>query len=384
MSTFKYDPTQSSFQDEAYEVYRRLRNDYPVYHNKEQGFWALSRFEDVRWAASSPELFSSENTSISMGLLPQIQQLDPPLHDQLRGLLSTVFTPRRVTSMEPRVQAIARSLIEKFQDSESIDLMKHFARLLPSRVIGDLIGIPEERQECFLEWTEAMVSLDSDISQAQNVQSPAASIYSEFSQLLEERRSERREDLMSALIDAEVEGRKLTQEELLGFCFLLVVAGNDTTQNLIANGAALLAMYPEQQDMLARNPAQIPQAVEEMVRYETPSQALPRITTQDVTRHGVTIPKGEEVLLIWGAANRDEREFVEPERFNVQRTIKRHLGFGVGVHFCLGANLARLEAKVSFEELLHRFPRYRLDGEPPWLCSSWARAHASVPIRLVG
>lgn len=383
-SEFQYDPTQATFQDEAYSIYRQLRDDHPVYHNAEHDFWALSRFEDVRWAASSPELFSSENTSISIGLLPQIQQLDAPLHNRLRSLVSTVFTPRRVAAMESRVRFIASALIDDFEDDDCVDLMKHFARLLPSRVIGDMIGVPVDRQESFLEWTEAMVSIEPNANQAENVQNPAASIYSEFSKLLEERRAERRDDLMSALIDAEVDGRKLSQEELLGFCFLLLVGGNDTTQNLIASGAALLGFHPEQQRLLAQDPSAIPRAVEEMVRFESPTQALPRIAMQDITRHGVTIPRGKEVLLVWGAANHDEREFEDPERFDVGREIKRHLGFGVGVHFCLGSNLARLEARVSFEELLARFPRYALDSEPRWLCSSWARAYASVPIRPAG
>jgi cytochrome P450 len=243
-----------------------------------------------------------------------------------------------------------------------------------------MIGVPPDRRESFLEWTEAMVEIAPDTKQSDNVQAPAAAIYREFSALLEERRRERRDDLISALIDAEVDGRRLSQEELLGFCFVLIVAGNDTTTNLIANGAVLLAAQPEQRRLLVADPARIPQAVEEMVRFESPAQALPRVTRCEVELHGVKIPAGEEVMLVWAAANRDPREFEDPDRFDVARDIKRHLGFGHGVHFCLGAKLARLEARVAFEELLGRIPEYQLASEPGWIRSVWARAHDAVPV----
>jgi hypothetical protein len=227
-----------------------------------------------------------------------------------------------------------------------------------------------------------MVELPSGQTQSQAIQNPAASIYAEFARLLDERRRARREDLMSALIDAELEGRKLTQEELLGFCFVLVVAGNDTTTNLIANGAVLLAEHPDQRRLLAEDPALLDGAIEEMLRYESPAQALPRRLTRDATLHGVTLREGEQVFLLFGAANRDPREFEDADRFDVRRRMKRHLAFGHGIHFCLGKSLARLEARVAFEELLAAAPDYALDGPAPWLPSMWARAHARVPIAL--
>jgi hypothetical protein len=215
-----------------------------------------------------------------------------------------------------------------------------------------------------------------------DVQTPVfASIYREFAELLAERRAERQGDLMSALLDAEVDGERLSQPELLGFCFVLIVAGNDTTANLIANGIALLAEHPGERRLLVADPARIPDAVEEMLRFEAPAQQLPRRTTRDALRHGVLIPARSEVLLLWGAANRDERQFPDADRFDVQRR-PRHLAFGHGTHFCLGANLARLEARIAFEELLARFPDYALAGEVPWQRSFWARAHAALPVRL--
>jgi hypothetical protein len=374
---FVYDPSREDFADRACDIYRELRDHHPVYHNAEHGFWALSRFEDVRAAAADTAAFSSENTSISQGLLPMLQQLDPPRHEQLRDLLWRAFTPRRVSAMEPRIRAIARELIDGFAGNGHCDLLAQFASQLPSRVIGELIGIPPERRAGFLEWTESLIgaSLGAELDV-----NPFAQIYREFAKLLDERRQERRDDLMSALLDAEIGGQRLSQEDLLGFCFLLVVGGNDTTTNLLANGAVLFARHPAQREALLRQPALLAEAIEEVLRYDAPTQALPRRTTRDVEFHGTTIPAGEEVMLLWGAANHDEREFDDPERFDIGRRPRRHLAFGHGAHFCMGAHLARMEARVAFEEILTRFPEYQLAAEPRWQRSTWARAYATVPI----
>jgi cytochrome P450 len=282
--------------------------------------------------------------------------------------------------MEPRIRGIAAELLGALP--ASCDLLPGFAWQLPSRVIGELIGIPRERQAAFLAWTEALVGFDPTGGTGRG-RGVLRAIYAEFAKLLAERRDERRDDLMSALLDAELDGERLSQPELLGFCFVLITAGNDTTANLIANGAALLAAHPDAQRLLAAEPERIPDAVEEMLRLESPAQQLPRRTTRAFERHGVRIPERSEVLLLWGAANRDERQFPDPDRFDVSRR-PRHLAFGHGTHFCLGANLARLEARIAFEELLARFPRFALAGEPTWQRSFWARALGSLPLRLRG
>lgn len=381
-SDFVYDPRRSDFPERAHEIYRALREDHPIYHNEEQGFWAVSRFEDVRAIASDPGRFSSEGTPLGGGLLPHIQMMDPPRHDALRSLVSMAFTPRRIEQMEPRVRAIARELIDEFAGRGHCDLLADFARHLPSRVIGEMIGVPPERRETFLECTEQMIGVTTESSDLESVRAPAAKIYKEFAELLEERRTERREDLMSALLDAEIDGERLSQEELLGFCFVLIVAGNDTTTNLIANGSVMLAHHPEQRRMLVDDPSRIPNAVEEMLRYESPAQVLPRRTTEEVEIHGVTLPAEQEIKLVWAAANRDEREFPDPDRFDVAREFSRHLALGIGIHFCLGSKLARLEARIGFEELLARMPEYKLESEPRWVHSIWARAYEGVPIRF--
>ena len=379
-----YTPENPHFHrsDHAYGVYAALRDDHPVYRDPAGRFYALSRYADVRSAAESFDVFSSEGTSMAAGLLPHLQILDPPVHDRLRDLVSRAFTPRRVAAIAPRAREIARELLDRLEEQRRPDLMADFCRQLPSRVIGAMIGVPPERLLYFLEWTEAMISIDPGTSQSETVQAPAVNIYAEFESLLKERQKERRDDLMSALIDAELEGRKLSRDELLGFCFLLIVAGNDTTTNLIGNGSVLLAKHPDTRKQLTEDPSRIPSAIEEMLRYETPTQALPRIATRDVELHDTTVPKGSEVLLLFGAANRDERAFETPDHFDIGRVAGRHLAFGVGRHFCLGSHLARLEATIAFEELLARFPEYELEEEPQWLTSVWARAHSAIPIRL--
>ena len=375
-----WDWTRPDFQERLHEIYRELRDRQPLAKSP-AGFWAVSRFADVYAVASDPATYSSERTVISPpGLKPTIQSLDPPRHDRLRALVSLAFTPSRVRAMEPRVREISRSLLEPLLEAGRGDLLAQYARHIPSQVIGEMIGIPNERISDFLHWTEAMVELPQGRTQSEAIRNPAASIYGEFAALLAERRRERRSDLMSALIDARVDGSALTQEELLGFCFVLVVAGNDTTTNLIANGAVLLAEHPDQRRRLAEDPALLDGAIEEMLRYEAPAQALPRRLTRDAVLHGRTLREGEQLFLLWGAANRDEREFEDPDRFDVRRRIKRHLAFGQGIHFCLGKSLARLEARVAFEELLARAPAYELAGPAPWLASMWARAHARVPV----
>ncbi len=373
-----YEPASAEFADNAHAIYRRLRDDFPVYRDEARGSWALTRYQDIRDAASDGETFSSERTSISQGLRPMIQQLDGARHDKIRNMSWRAFSPSRVAAMEGRIRAIANELMDDFANAGECDLLHAYAAQLPSRVIGELIGIPADRRESFLGWTEALISANPAKNWQEN---PFEQIYSEFSELLALRSAEPADDLMSALIATRIDGESLSEDELLGFCFLLVVGGNDTTTNLIANGAVLLARHPDQRAELVRDVSLIPDAIEEMLRYESPTQALPRRVTRDIEIHGQKLLSGEEVSLVWGSGNHDERFFPDPERFDIKRGDKRHLAFGHGAHFCMGSNLARLEGRVAFETLLERLPGYALAREPQWLLSSWARAYQSVPIR---
>ncbi len=246
--------------------------------------------------------------------------------------------------------------------------------MVASRLIGIPDGLtPEFRRltECFLEITDG-----------QEFAADAGAIYGMFAELLAERRAQPADDLMSALIAAEIDGERLPEDELLGFCMLLILAGNDTTSSLIGNGFVLLDGLPDVRAALATDPSRWGGAIEEMVRLEAPAQTLPRNTTADVVVHDTTIPAGSRVQLVWGSANRDEREFTDPDELQLGREPGRHLSFGHGAHFCLGANLARLEARAAFAAFTRAFPEAHVDGTPERVTSIWARAHARIPVRL--
>ncbi len=374
-----YEPLAADFQDVSHDVYRRLRDEFPVYQSKQQGqqFYTLSRFDDVLRAAHDPDTFSSDGTDPVEGLMPMIVFMDPPRHDELRALVSRAFTPRRVAELEPRVREITRGLIDDFANRGAVDIVPSLAAPLPSLVIAKMIGVPDDYVERFRSWSEQLIEFHDPADGSEHI----TNIYTLFVELLDARRRERQDDLMSALLDAEIDGRRLSDEELLGFCFILIVGGNDTTTSLIGNGVDLLARHPQQRASLVRDPALLANAIEEMLRLEPPAQVLFRRTTREVELHGVTIPAGAAVNLVWAAANLDEREFDDPERFDVSRKIDRHLAFGHGLHCCLGASLARLEARVAFEELLARIPEYDVVSAERH-CSPWARAFKALHIRF--
>jgi cytochrome P450 family 130 len=374
--TFVYDPSTAEFQRDMHEVYRVLRDRYPVYAGR--GFYAISRFEDLWNAIHDPATFSSDDVAEAAQLMPQMIYMDPPRHTALRVLVSRAFTPRRVAELEERVRQVARELIAAFTPSGRCDLVHDLAAPLPSMIMGQLIGVPPEHTDQFRAWTEAFLEVTGPADIAER----ASGIYSLFGELLAERRRLPSDDLMSALLAAEMDGQRLSESELLGFCFLLLIAGNDTTTTLIGNGAELLARHPDQRADLMADPALIPDAVEEMLRIESPTQALPRTATRPTEVHGTPIPEGARVMLLFGSANLDEREFTDPEAFDIRRRPPRHLAFGHGIHYCLGAMLARLEARVVFEELLPRLGAYELADEPERFTSNWARAWKTLPVRF--
>lgn len=376
-SGFFFDPYVPEFQTHLHDTYRTLRDDYPVYHNPVRRFWAVSRYQDVVDVLRDAETFCSAGVEEALSLEPMMIFLDGKVHGDLRNVVSRGFTPRRVDALEPRIRSIARDLLDEIGDVDSCEFMHQFAAQLPSRVIGELIGIPEDRREAFLSYTESMMATGPD---GHDIAEASANVYEEFTELLAQRRKSRRDDLMSALLDVKIDGQGLSEQSLLGFCFLLVVGGNDTTMNLIGNGTALLAQHPDQRRRLVEDPKLIPEAVEEMLRIEAPTQALPRRTTRDVGLHGVTIPAESRVIVSFGAANHDERVFAEPERFDISRANKQHMSLGHGSHFCLGASLARMEGRIAFEELLQHRPSYELEEEPTWVTSRWARSHPALHI----
>jgi len=364
MASQLYDPYDHRVHADPYPIYRELRDRYPLYYNEEKNFWALTRFDDVLNAANDFETFSSEGgITIDGGgnQFPMMILMDPPRHDRLRSIVSRAFTSRRVAQIEPRIRKLADDLMDEFISKGGGDLVDALASPIPSLVIADMLGVPGEDKAKFREWSDAAIRQDPNVPETQKAGMVAArALYEYFGHVVEERRKKPAEDLVTALIHAEVDGERLTQQELLGFCFLLLVAGNETTTNLISNGAIVLAENPDQRRAIREDFSLLPKAVEEILRFDGPVQGLARTLTRDAELHGQKVAVGEKILLLYGAANRDERRFDQPDVFDVNRKQRSHLAFGQGRHFCLGAALARLEGQLAFEALLKRAPEYEL------------------------
>lgn len=371
----RYDPLSEELRRDREGVYRRLRDEAPAYLDPDGRFAALSRFDDVRNAAVDWQTFSAVTAEARI-LRPIISDLDPPRHGERRGLLARAFTPKRVADLEPRLREMARSLVAAFADRGSCDVMADFASLFPSMVMGELMGLPPELLGEFRSITESVMRIRGPEDNASPVERADAA----FGPLLAARRAEPRDDLLSALIAASEGDDPLGEDEILGFCYLLLIGGNDTTTNLIGNGMELLARHPDQRADLVADPTLIPAAIEEMLRREPPNQHNARQTTRDVELHGTVIPADTRVLLLWGAANLDEREFPDAERFDIRRRPDRHLAFGHGAHFCMGAALARLELRIAFEELLACMPEFEVVGELERIPSVWAWGFESLPV----
>jgi cytochrome P450 len=391
----EFNPYDPALHEDPYPVYRRLRDEFPVHHNPNMKFWTLSRHADVHSAVQDPDLYIS-GKGVAVGMpegddgsaatgVPLLITTDRPRHTQLRALVSRAFTPRRIAQLEPRIRTIARTLLDNVKGQREFDLVHEFSGPLPTIVIAELLGVPAEDQEWFKEKSTAVAQFDPTLPLSGEARQlgPAVELARYFAEAFAQRRREPRDDLLSALLAAEIDGERLSEPELIGFGFLLLVAGNETTTNLISNAAILLDRYRDQRRLLLEDPARIATAVEEFLRYDSPVQGLARTTTAPVTLHGVTIPAGGKVLLLFGSANRDERTIPDAERFDVLRDPNPHLAFGFGAHFCLGANLARLEARVAFEELLARLPDYRMTGSRVARTSSGPiRGVLSLPIAV--
>jgi cytochrome P450 len=388
-----YDPYSHELHKDPYSVYRTLRDEHPLYRSESRNCWVLSRFEDVIDAALNWQRFISGQGVLldrgdltgDAGGLPMLVMLDPPRHTTLRRIVSRAFTPRRVAEMEPRIRRTARDLLDSVAAAGGEgDFVHDVAGPLPSTVIADMMGVPKTDQDAFREWSDSIMRGDpSDEESTEASLFAIGSLLEYFDGIIEDRRQTPGDDLVTALVHTDLEpGEELTTDELLWFCVLLLVAGNETTTNLISNGMVTLARHPEQRAALAAAPGRIGNAVEEILRYESPVQVLARTVAEATEIHGTKLEPGEKVLLNWGSANRDEREFDAPEVFDVERKIVRHAAFGHGIHFCLGASLARLEGRVTFEELLVRFPTYELTAEPELLHSGIIRGFDSIPFSV--
>jgi cytochrome P450 len=373
-AALELNPFAYEFHDNPYPTYRRLRDEAPLYRNDALGFWALSRYRDVLSASLEWETYSSaEGTTLErmdpayFEARPMIIFLDPPRHDRLRRLVSRAFTPRRVAALEPFVRATVGRLLDTVAREGGGDFVRDVSMPLPMEVIFTLLGVPEGDRRQLREWMDVSLERDRDTpaipERAAIAMMQMMQYWPDFIAAL---RRKPDDGLVSALLTAEVEDddgtpTRLTDGEIIGFCNLIGSAGNETVTKLLANACVLFARHPEQYRTIRDDPGTIPDAVEEVLRYTSPSQYQGRMTTRDVTWHGETVPKGSRILLLTGSANRDEREFPDPDRLDVRRRPEQHLALGHGVHFCLGASLARLESRVALEEFSRRFPRYTVD-----------------------
>jgi cytochrome P450 len=388
-----WDPYDIGLDDEPYGAWARLREDAPVYRNERYDFWALSRFADVEAAHKDPATYSSargtvlENMGADMSALGMMIFLDPPAHTRLRALVSRALTPRRIAELEVRVRAICNELFDACAGLDRFDYVQRFAAQLPSRVISSLVGVPPEDQEEQRRLVEAMFHIEPEVGTMNEAAATAGlALITYLQNLVEQRIAEPRGDMVSDLVRTELadedgHARRLTVDECTRFALLLYSAGTETVAKLLGNAAVVLAERPDQRADLVAHPDVIPNAVEELLRFEAPSPVQGRWTTRDVTLHGIDIPRDSKVLLLTGSAGRDERTFPDPDRFDVRRRMQHHLSFGYGVHFCIGAALARLEGRVALEETLKRFPEWDVDpGGVARVHTSTVRGYREVTI----
>lgn len=396
------DPLSLDLQDPAtysagvpHEHFNALRAEHPVFRHPHpawpDGFWALTRHGDVQRVSrdaatfrNAPNPFLEETGGDTSGSELLLISLDPPDHTKMRKLINRGFTPRRVADLTDRIQATVDRLIDEVAERGECDLVKDLAVELPLQVIADLVGVPHEDRHQVFEWTEVTFGFDQDVS-AEQRQEATMAMYAYADQMCEIRKSEPHDDLISVLMDAEVDGERLTQLQIDLFFLLLQNAGSETTRNLITSGTVALLEHPDQFELLRGDLSLVPTAIEELLRYVTPVILFKRTAAADTEIAGQPISAGDRVVMFYSSANRDEHAFDDPHRLDVTRSPNDHLAFGAGgPHFCLGASLARLEARIMFEQLLTRFEGLEVVGDPATLPRVWSNlidGYSSLPVR---
>jgi cytochrome P450 len=369
-----YDPYDYGIDTDPYPLWKRMRDEAPLYYNERYDFYALTRFDDVERGLVDWKTYISGRGSVLEMIKANIEMPpgmilmeDPPAHDHHRGLLSRVFTPKRMLAIEPKVRAFCARSLDPLVGSGGFDFIRDLGAQMPMRTIGMLLGIPEEEQEAIRDRLDEGLRL-KDGTMPTPEDSYGALAGEQFEAFVDYRTKHPSDDLMTDLLNAEFEDvtgtvRKLNRQEVLNYISLLAGAGNETTTRLIGWTGKVLAEHPDQRQELVENPSLIPDAIDELLRYEAPSPVQARYLTRDVEQHGQMVKEGSVMLLINGAANRDERQFPEPDRFDIHRPINHHLTFGYGIHFCLGSHLARLEGRVALDEVLKRFPHWQVDWD---------------------
>jgi hypothetical protein len=379
-----YNPLDRRYQTDPYPLYRRLRERDPVHRTRLINGWVLTRYADVaavlkddRFLADDRKhAFQVKNRQrfVRDGLLepeemlsPSMLRTDPPDHTRLRGLVSKAFTPRTIEALRPRIEAIVQELLDQAATNGRMDVISALAYPLPVVVIAEMLGVPTQDREQFKHWSDEAVASFGLTSMAGFVRSRDAfrELQAYFARIAEERRREPREDLLSALLAAEQEGDKLTTDEVFSTCILLLVAGNETTTNLIGNGLLALLRHPDQLALLRDDPSLMGSAIEELLRYDSPVQATSRFVLEEAEVNGHPIRSGQQVIALLGAANRDPERFPDPDGLDITRQDNQHLSFSHGFHYCLGAPLARLEGQIALSALMERFPELRLATDAP-------------------
>jgi cytochrome P450 len=370
-----YDPYDFAIDTDPYPVWKQLRDTAPLYYNEKYDFYALSRFADVeRCSVDWPTYISGKGSVLELikaGVdIPPGSILfeDPPTHDVHRGLLSRVFTPRKMAAIEPQVREFCARSLDPLVGSGGFDFVEHLGKQMPMRTIGMLLGIPEQDQEAIRDRFDEGFNLTDDSSMPARDDAYGLTGGGAFEEYIDWRKDHPSDDLMTELLNAEFEDhtgvrRTLTREEILGYVGLLAGAGNETTTRLIGWTGKVLAEHPDQRRELVEDRSLIPNAIEELLRFEAPSPVQARYVTKDVEHYDQQVPEGSVMLLLTAAANRDDRRFDEPDRFDIHRTIGQHMTFGYGIHFCLGSHLARLEGRVALDEVLNRFPTWEVDWD---------------------
>jgi cytochrome P450 len=388
-----WDPFDRSIAEDPYPSYERMRAEAPVYYNDRHDFYALTRADDVERALTDWKTFSSARGPILEVIQANIEippgtllMEDPPAHDIHRKLLSRVFTPRRVSSLEPEIRAFCIRCLDRLGDTKDVEVMKEFANEVPMRVIGMLLGIPEADQQSVRDRADA--KLRTKPGEQMQVSESALMDVDLFAEYIDWRAKHPSDDLMTELLNAEFVDehgvtRTLGRQEILTYVTVLAGAGNETTARLIGWLISVLAKYPDQRTEVVEDRQLIPNVIEETLRFEPTGHAVARYVTADVEFHGQTVPAGSAISLLVASANRDELRWPEPGRFDIHRRINQILTFGLGTHYCMGAALARLEAKVALEEFLARFPKWDVDGDNAVLSStSTMRGWETLPIRV--
>lgn len=371
-----WDPYDVVLDDDPHPTWRRMRDEAPVYRNDHFDFWALSRFADVEAASRDTATFSSSHGTVLELMGPhlvgsgQMIFMDPPEHTMYRQLVSRAFTPRRMAMLDDHVRDVSAELLDGLSGRTSFDYVQDFAAQLPSRIISRLVGVPEDEREEQRINIDEMFHIDPERGMINDTAFMARVRVHEYLLDLVKRHqaapSAFGDDMINVLIGSEITDddgstRRLTDEELVVFALLLYVAGTETVMRLLGNAAVILAAHPDQRAELVADPSLIAGAVEELLRYEAPSPVQGRWVLRDTVVHGVPIPTGSRVLLLTGSAGRDEREYPDADRFDIHRDIRKHVTFGYGVHYCLGASLARTEGRIALEETLRRHPQWEVD-----------------------